>query len=280
MATQLDFKTLANAQAVWYDGTFVFVSTGSTLYAYSFITNVLTQINSISTGGILGTAPALWKDSGPYIYTHTNVTATLKAFTFSGAAFTQKASIVYPGAGYLPSIGYAVRGDGTYVYRSVDGSGGQKIVAYWWVGTTLTVKTDQAIAGILANSMVCQNSAIYLSNTTRLYRYTYNGTTFTQTHLTAAGTYLSGYRTMDGDGTYLYAALSDATSIRVFNNTLVQVGSDFAEGLTAIKTIHCFDGKILVTAVDAVRIYTFNGSAFTLVDTISSAGSTASGAAS
>jgi hypothetical protein len=277
MATQIDFKTLAGALATWYDGTYVYVSTGATLYAYSWNGSTLTQLNSISTGGSPA-ATALWGD-GTYLYTHTAITSTLKAFTFNGVSFTQTASILYPGAGYVPSIGYAVRGDGAYVYRSVDGNGGKKLVAYYWTaGPTLSVKTDQAV-GVVANSTVCQSSSLFLGNTTNVYLFTYNGTTFTNV-TNVAGSFLNGYRTMDGDGTYLYAAVSGGTTIRVFNSSLSQVGSDFVEGLSAITAIHCFNGQILVTAVDATRVYTFNGSSFTLVDTISSAGSTANGAAS
>ena len=267
MGNLIDFDPLVSPLQVWLDGTYIYVTAGTTLYAYSFDGSNLNQITSIATEG-MAAVNGIWGD-GTYIYTHSATFAYLRAFTFDGVSFTQVFSHMYPGSGYNPSFGYSIRGDGTYLYRSVEGSGGKRLVAYQWVGGVLTAITDTAI-GYTASRLICQGGAIFVAQySNSISKYTYNGISFS-----LVGQIIdSNIGTPDGDGTYIFTPYS-GTSIRVYENNLSTV-TTFSEGLTSINGINCWNNNVLVCANDEIRGYTFDGSSFTFVDNAENVGSPA-----
>ena len=114
-----------------------------------------------------------------------------------------------------------------------------------------------------------QGGNIYVLRSGNLRRYTFNGSVFSL----QATTTDPGLTAKGRDGTYFYVKHVDTQSITVLNNALATV-TTFDTGTTPIQNIECSNGYIFVTYTGGyLKIYTFDGAAFTLVGEVAGVGS-------
>lgn len=186
----LDSKYDGDSQPYWdvdTDGTYLYVSGGDRILAYSF--------NGVSLsleGSRADVTHFLWCHGG-YIYA-TGDDGTLTAYTFDGADFTP-AGTINEGTGNLWN---KVHGDGTYIYVAAADDG---IYAYTFDGANFTLKGTQDDDWMIY--VFCYGGYIYAMSSSIIYAYTFDGTDFTlkdQYDITP-----ESLVTCYHDGTYLYA---------------------------------------------------------------------------
>lgn len=240
-----------DANAIWSDGTYVYVASGNYgLFVYSFDGEKFTYLSSIDDGG---TAYDVWGD-GTHIYV-ANGSDGIRAYTFDGATLTNV------GNRDDGDTAQGVWGDGTYIYLA---NGFHSLRAYTFDGSTFTATGSYAVSG---NYVDVWGDGAYIyaaSGGSGLYAFSYDGAAFTlEDSIDDGGSATSVW----GDSTYIYLA-NNTDGIRAYTfdgADLTNVGHQ-DDGGNAFGVWANDTYVFLANYLDGLRVYTFNGSAFTAVD--------------
>lgn len=236
--------------ALWAGASYVFGTGGGSVRAFSYsgTGNTATIAGTVALAG----ANQVTGDA-TYIYV-TNGSTGVEAYTFNGTTFTLKAT--YTAGATVTGI-YS---DGTYLYVSSS----TNIVALTFNGTTFTTKGTYAASALGSTDMVRGSSASYLYFKAGTYigALTFNGTTFTlkgSINVTGANIWSVGT-----DGTYIYATPQyDHTYVYTFNGTTFSLVT--SDGVTSGAYEYVFSGGYIYMSTGfGIRIYTYNGSNFTV----------------
>ena len=166
---------------------------------------------------------------------------------------------------YAAFNGVGIWTDGSYIYES-DANTGGGITAYRFTGSSLEVVANFPMAGANASGIWGDGTYIYVAAYTEgIYALTFDGTTFTQ-----AGHLNPAYQPDNvwGDGTYIYTTSESDYELNAYTFD----GSNFTlEGTYAGRGGGVWgDGDYLYFGQDYDGLYvlTFDGSAFTVVDSL------------
>ena len=216
----------------------------------------LTQKGSVTT-----TANDVWVDNN-IIYI-TSLNGGIQAYSFNGTEFTFLNI-------YTTSYALSVFGDGTYIYVADFYDG---LYALTFNGTEFTSVGN--ISGTYNNGVWVDGYIYVAKQSSGIEAYSFNGTNFTLLNSTYDA---STTTNVFGDGTYIYASVTDSgyTLAKLIAYTFdgtsfTKVGeTNFTQ--TADSNDLWGDGTYIYLANgDGVKAYTFNGTEFT---EIASAGNT------
>lgn len=154
-----------------------------------------------------------------------------------------------------------VYSDGTYVYLANNGGG---ILSYTFNGSTLTYKHTEAASGSYITDIWGDGTYLYVCDDDGfgsgggLHTYTYNGSSFTKIDTDDQG---GIYHSVHGDGTYIYVA-ANAYGLLAYSQSSGILSYINRVDVGTVEGVWCQDGYIYAAWGDAIRSYTFNGSAF------------------
>ena len=250
------------ARELFTDGSYLHVVDNSSIRSYTFDGTNFTLVDS----QVHTNCEAVWSD-GTYTYVVDRGGAnTLTGYTMNAGAYEWSG---FP-AGSAPTIaltdGYDVWGDGTYIYVA-DGSGGLK--AYSFDGTSFTLEGSVTMGGDV-DGVHCYDGLIYAASANVLFVYKFDGSTFTKQHNDDYGFSSGSYGVFaDSSGAYVARAGSGVT---VLGYGLSAYSMDAAGAFTELEVLSVpmdasaiyTDGTfVYVGTRTEIRVYTFDGSAFT-----------------
>lgn len=247
---------------LWVDPPYIFAGNGWTggdtpFEVYTFDGSNFTLIDSVLSGH--GFPENIWSD-GTYYYVASPGTG-LFAYTFDGTDLTL--------VGSETTVADEARspwGDGTYIYVA-DGTGG--FHAFTFDGTTFTQAGSSLSTNGFALSAYADGEYVYLGDGGGGLRiYTFDGTNWT---LIDDDTTYTARKVWD-DGNYLYLIGSDGLVAFDFDGTTLTPLAVESASIGGNSDVWG-DGQFIYVAASStngVRVYDFNGSEFTLIDTYAS----------
>lgn len=248
--TQAGSISVTNADDVWSDGEYVFISDDSSgIRAFSFDGSSFTQVDSIATTR----AEKLWGDDN-YIYLADD-TAGIKVFSFDGTDLTLLDAADTPGSAEN------VWGDGNYIYLADSGTG---VIAYTFDGSDLSEVATYDTGN--ARSVWGDGSYIYVGGTDFVLKaLTFDGASFSEAGTLSTGNFVNG---IWGDDTYIYVSNNGSLGAYTFNGSSFSLIDSHNAGFSSEEV--WFDGVHIFAVFSAghVRALTFNGSNFSLVDDV------------
>jgi len=243
---------------LWVDPPYIFAGNGwmggdTPFEVYTFDGTNFTVVDSVTSGH--GFPENIWSD-GTYYYLAAPGSG-LYAYTFDGTDLTL--------VGSETTIANEARGpwgDGEYIYVA-DGAGG--FHAFTFDGTTFTQAGSSLATSGFSLSVYSDGEFLYLGDGAGGLRiYTFNGTSWTAVDSAANNT-----RRIWDDQNFIYGIGSAGLFAYSFDGTTL---TEIASETTGIgsNTDVWGDGQFIYAAggsTNGVRVYDFNGTEFTLVDT-------------
>lgn len=244
---------------LWVDPPYIFAGNGWTggdtpFEVYTFDGTNFTVVDSVLSGH--GYPENIWSD-GSYYYVASPGTG-LFAYTFDGTDLTL--------AGSETTVLNEARspwGDGTYIYVS-DGTGG--FHAFTFDGSTFTQVGTSVSTNGFALGVYADGEYVYLGDGAGGLRvYTFDGANWT--FIDEDTTYAA--RRVWDDGNYLYLIGNGGLVAYDFDGTTLTALAVETAGIGGNSDVWG-DGQFIYVAAsgtNGVRVYDFNGTEFTLIDT-------------
>jgi hypothetical protein len=252
----IDMSCCDNVTAAASDTNYLYVATGAArLVAATFNGTTWTQVGSYFTP--TGTTWELWK-GGSYLYS-AEAAAGVRAMSFNGTAFTNIALYNTPGEAR------GIWGDGTYIYVA-DGASGIRALTF-----NGTAWTSVAIYNTVGTATKIWGDGTYLyvvddATANNILAFSFNGTAFT---LLATHSIDNNARAIHGGGGYIYAASFTNAFVDLkaltFNGTAFTLRASLTLRDGFYVGVYVKDGYVYFAGQSATRVYTFDGTTFTLV---------------